>query len=354
MKRIPIAQTLLVILISLSAVFAQNKELVVGTKPAEPFVVKTADGEWDGIAFDLWKEIARELQYDYSVKEYNLKDLQTALNKGQIDIAVSPLTITAEREESFDFTQPFFSTGLSIAVPAKSSGFISLVEQIFSYDFLEVILLLAFVLFIIGLLLWIFERKKNAEEFGGKFWQGIGSSFWWAAVTMTTVGYGDKTPRSFGGRIVGLIWMFAGIIIISSFTAAIASALTINQLDTDINGLQDLYGERVGTVKASSSGEFLSKYKINYIDYATIDDGFDALVNGQIDAFVYDAPILKYQIKQRGLTGEFKVLPKNLDPIYYAFALPSNSDFREELNRQILKVTSTENWEQILFNYLGE
>lgn len=354
MNRFLTVEMFITFIFLLSTVYGQSEKIIVGTKPAEPFVIKTSDGEWTGISLDLWQEMAKELQIDYEVREYNLQNLQKALIQREIDVAVSPLTITAERENKFDFTQPFYTTGLSIAVPAKSSGMFSLIEQVFSREFLEVILALACVLLVIGLLLWLFERKKNVDEFGGSFWQGIGSSFWWAAVTMTTVGYGDKTPRTLGGRIVGLVWMFAGIIIISGFTAAIASALTINQLDTDIKGLQDLHGNRVGTVKASSTGMFLSDNKINYIEHATINDGFDALVDGRIDAFVYDAPILKYQIKQRGLSGKFKVLPKNLNPIFYGFALPSNSKLREPLNRKLLKVTSSDNWEKVLFNYLGE
>jgi CubicO group peptidase (beta-lactamase class C family) len=47
---------------------------------------------------------------------------------------------------------------------------------------------------------------------------GIGIGIWWATVTMTTVGYGDKAPMTPGGRIVGLIWMFVGVITISGFT----------------------------------------------------------------------------------------------------------------------------------------
>jgi len=59
---------------------------------------------------------------------------------------------------------------------------------------------------------------------------------------MTTVGYGDKAPVTLAGRVVGLLWMPASIILISGFTAAIASALTVGQLDHSISGLDDLYG----------------------------------------------------------------------------------------------------------------
>ncbi|MFH7563901.1 MULTISPECIES: ion channel [Oceanimonas] len=48
------------------------------------------------------------------------------------------------------------------------------------------------------------------------------------------MGYGDKAPVTFAGRLVGLIWMFAGMIMVASFTAAITSSLTVNNLRTGI------------------------------------------------------------------------------------------------------------------------
>ena len=46
------------------------------------------------------------------------------------------------------------------------------------------------VLFGVGTLIWILERRKNPEHFSPIPVKGLGSAFWWSAVTMTTVGYG--------------------------------------------------------------------------------------------------------------------------------------------------------------------
>jgi hypothetical protein len=92
----------------------------------------------------------------------------------------------------------------------------------------------------LGTLMWWFERKRNQEQFGGGTEAGIGSSFWWSAVTMTTVGYGDKAPITFGGRVVAFLWMLIAIIIVSVFTATITSTLTVAHLDVPVKGPQDL------------------------------------------------------------------------------------------------------------------
>jgi len=345
---------LILILLLTTSVIAQQK-ITVGTKIAEPFVIKNHDGSWGGVSFDLWKDVADELNIDYTVEEFDLSGITNAVENNKIDIAVSPLTITMEREEKFDFTHPYFITGLSIAVPAKEeSGFLSLAKRIISPEFFEAVGALAFILLLVGLITWLFERKKNPEEFGDGKSKGLWSSFWFAAVTMTTVGYGDKSPKTVGGRIVGLIWMFTAIIIISSITAAIASALTVGQLETSIKGLNDLYSANVGTVGESSAESFLVEKRINYSTYETVTDGLNAIARGDLEAFVYDAPIMKYLIKKEKLSSKTKVLPVTLEQVYYGFALPTGSKLREKLNRAIIEKISNPKWGDVLYKYFGE
>ncbi len=339
------------IIISINA----QQQITVGTKVAEPFVIKEQDESFDGVSFDLWEEVSTELQLDYTLKEYDLEGLLKAVENNEIDVAVSPLTITESREEKFDFTHPFYVTGLSIAVTAsEKGGLLNLFINLISPQFFEAVGALLILLFAVGLITWFFERRKNPEEFADGKTKGLWSSFWFAAVTMTTVGYGDKSPKSTGGRIVALIWMFAAIIIISSITAAIASALTVGQLNTTVKGLNDLYDAGVGTVAESSAESFLIDKRINYSTYDNVASGLAAVSRGELDAFVYDAPILKYLIKKENLQSKVKVLPSTLEPVYYAFALPAGSQLRENLNREIIKYISDKKWEDVLYKYFGE
>ncbi len=333
----------------------QNRELIVGTKSAEPFVMKNQDGTWGGISFDLWNRVAESLGVNYRVVEYDLEGLIKAIEDHEVDVTVSPLTITAEREAQFDFTHPYYVTGLSIAVHVKdSNNIIAILKNLISIEFLQVALILMLILFLIGLITWLFERKKNEAQFGDGSSKGLWSSFWWAAVTMTTVGYGDKAPVTTGGRIVALIWMFAALIIVSSFTAAIASALTVNQLDSKIKTQNDLYNVRVGTVLNSSSQSFLEEKKIAFRTFETAEDAVDALSKNSLDAVVYDTPILRYLINSKGHTGLLKVLPRNLELQYYGFGLPPGSLLRKEINKNILTIISQKSWQDILYKYMGE
>lgn len=333
---------------------AQEKNLRVGTKIAEPFVIKESDGSWGGITFDLWREIAAEKNIEYSVQQYDLTGLLQAVENGEIDVAVSPLTLTADREEKFDFTHPYFITSLGIAVRADDEAdILSIAKSILSMQFLKIVLVLALILFAVGFLIWLFERNSNKDQFGGKTHHGLGSSFWWAAVTMTTVGYGDKAPRSLGGRIIALIWMFAGIIMISSITAAITSALTVSRLDSNIKGLEDLYEHTAGTVQSSSSENYLEEKGVTFESYETPLEAVNALNDGKVNAIIYDSPILKYLIKSNGYKN-LRVLPQQLEPLYYGFALSKNNPLKEMLNVEILRITDGDDWQNILYGYIGE
>ena len=318
-------------------------------------LMEDENGNWRGISFELWKRIVKELKIDYKVQSYDLEGLIEATRKSEIDIAVSPLTITADREKVLDFTHSYFTTGLTMAVSNEGGGgIISVARNIFSPEFIRVVIIIVLVLFLVGFLVWVFERKKNKEEFGGGVAHGLSSSFWWAAVTMTTVGYGDKAPKTAGGRIIALIWMFAGLIMISGFTAAVASALTVDKLDVGINSLTDLYDVRVVTLNGSSSEEFLLKNGIEFVTTENVEKGINLIVDKKADAFVHDAPILKYYLKSNGLQNEVKVLSLILDPINYAFALPANSQLRESINMELLKEIDKIEWQTIVNSYIGK
>lgn len=58
-------------------------------------------------------------------------------------------------------------------------------------------------------------------------------ALWWSIVTMTTVGYGDITPLTTGGRIIGAIVMFFGISLLGMFTASLAGILVSSRIKAD-------------------------------------------------------------------------------------------------------------------------
>ena len=204
----------------------------------------------------------------------------------------------------------------------------------------------------LGTLIWWIEHKRNPEQFGGDSAAGIGSGFWWSAVTMTTVGYGDKVPITLGGRVVAFIWMLIAIIIVSAFTATITSTLTVAHLDVPVKGPQDLSKVHVGAVAGTTGETYLQFHRISYTAYKTAGEGLGALKAGSIEALVYDAPILRYLIHNE-FQGDLEVLPHTFHREDYGIALPKGSSLREPINRVLLEKIHGRELQNILHQYLG-
>ena len=130
---------------------------------------------------------------------------------------------------------------------------------------------------------WYFERKANSAQFGGTWWQGVGSGIWWSAAAITTTGYGDKAPRTFLGRVLGVFWMFAGLIIIASFTAAVAASLTVKHFTQLIQGFEDLPHHRVAVISGTTSETYLRQRQITVVRYLSGEAALRALVDGRVD-----------------------------------------------------------------------
>lgn len=335
--------------------FSQNdslvasEKLVIGITETPPFVMKTPGG-YSGLSVKSWKLVNDELRSDYEFREYDgLKELLNAVETGEVDLSINPITVTDSRMKRMDFSQPYFISHTSIA-KRKESAVLKHLANLFSWDFFSIVLLLLLVIFIFGFLVWIFERKRNQEEFGTGL-KGIMQGFWWSAVTMTTVGYGDKSPRTTGGRVIGLIWMFMAVIIISSFTAGIASSLTVKSINEEINGIQDLGRFDVMTVSSSSSDELLQLYNIDKNLVSNGAEGIEAVLKDEAALFVYDEPILKYEIERQKLQDKIEVLEQSLKKDYYSYAFPKNSNLLKKINPILVHTLKTMEWSTLTKEY---
>ncbi len=342
------------LLAAVSLASAQEQPLVVGTKEAEPFVLRSPTGAWRGISIDLWRSIAADLELEFELRELELDELLAGLADGSVDIGVAALTVTEDRETRFDFTHPYYSSGLGIAIAAEpEEGILRVLARIEFSAFVKALTALLGIVWIAGALVWLFEHRRNPDQFGGSAIRGMGEAFWWSAVTMTTVGYGDRTPKTFGGRLFALIWMFTGVVIISGFTAGIASTLTVGQLQTDITGPKDLGRYSVGTVSGTTSEAWLDRNSVRTLAFPNVRAGLEAVARGEHKAMVYDAPILRY-LAATEFGGRIGVLPHILERQVYAFGLPAGSSLREPINRSLLRHTASSSWPILLKGYLAD
>lgn len=328
-------------------------KLVVGVTDVAPFVMRGPDGHWRGIAVDLWREIARDLGVEFSLVEMTPEALAHGLLGASLDVAVATMTPSPELEAVMDFSHSYFHAGLGIAVPYRADdSWLTHFWRIFTSRPVALLGLMFMVIILAGVMVWLMERKRNPEHFGGSALKGLFSGLWWSAQTIATVGYGDTHVRTTAGRVLGLFWMLASLVLTAVFGAVVTSALTLASLEGKVRGAQDLDSVRVGAVAYSSGDAYLVHRRYNFARYPDLHQGLDALVKGRIDAFVFDQPTLRY-LAANEYHGNLTVLPDFLRGENYALAFPDKSPLRDRVNLALLHVLRTERWRAILYEYLG-
>jgi ABC-type amino acid transport substrate-binding protein len=269
------------------------------------------------------------------------------------DASIAAITVTANRESVLDFSQPYYVTGLGIAVARGGPPMWSQIGwTLISFSFLQAVLALLGIAIVVALLIWFFERRHN-DDFGGGALHGIGSSMWWSAEAMTQASTGFRGPKTMPGRIVAMVWMVASIITVAVFTAGVTTALTTRKLEGMVREVDDLTRVRVGAITGSATTDYLLANRIHYQGYANAEEGLTALQSGTIDAFVYDKPLLAWTVLQR-FSSTVEVLEMDFDPQYYAAAFQPGSTLRKPFDIALLEEIKSAWWKQTLFRYLGE
>jgi len=286
-------------------------KVVAGVLELPPFAMKSSDGRWEGLGINLWRAAADDMNVDFELRTFDsIEAVANAVEKKEIDVL--PVAIVApDRELILDFTNHYYRSGLAIAVRAEKAGhgWWLTAERLVSGQFLAVIGSLILLWGVAGGLVWLFENRRNREMFGEELVKGIGHGIWWAAVTMTTVGYGDKAPKTTGGRVVAVVWMLVSIVVISSFTATITTSLTVSQLSGKVRGQSDLPNVRVGSMAQSWAQNWLRNRGIATLSFINDRDGLQALIDSEIDAFVHDQSILTY-LATNQYVARVRVLPE--------------------------------------------
>jgi ABC-type amino acid transport substrate-binding protein len=330
--------------------------LKVGISPFSPFVTLSSTGP-SGMSIDMWQALALQLGTEFEYVECEgVADKLKRLQEGSIDIAIGGITITEEREEVLDFTHPVFHTGLDILIPSEEGlTLLGLVSSLFSGQKIYLLAGLLILIVIAGHVIWLVERstKRRATMFDQKYFPGVFEGMYWALITASTIGYGDKVPHRWIGRILAAIIIIIVLPLFGYFIAQLSSDLTMANLKSNINGPQDLWGRRVAVIEGTTSYNHMKKGRSYLEVYDKVEDAFNALLQGEVEAVVYDAPNLLYYAKGEG-KGKVSVVGKIFEPQDYGLALPQGSPWREKINRAILKLVESGELERIKVNWFGD
>ena len=328
------------------------RDVVIGLKVAPPFVMKASDGAWTGISVELWDHLAEKLHWHTTFREYQtVPELLKATASGQVNASISAITVTGERELTVDFSQPFYATGLGVAVPRRHDlEWLPIIRNFVSLRFVEAVAILIGAASVFGALIWLVERR-HTEHFGNGH-RGLGTGLWWSASAMTQAAPQDKAPTTLWGRALATIWMVISVMVIASFTAGITAQLTATRLAGRVQSEWDLGNGWTGSVANTSALSYLRGQRISTGVYADVDGALTAMQDGRLDAVVYDKPLLAYAVR-RNFADTVTVLPTVFDNQNYAIAVPPRSELRTEIDLAMVDDLRTQWWHEVLTRYLG-
>ena len=135
-------------------------EVTVGLYLSPPFVTQDKRA-YTGMAFDLWTALAQELSLKSNYRIFpTVPALQDAASTGDIDIAVTNLSITEDRALRVDFTYPWFDAGLRIMVrDQQGTGLREILGGLRDTGYLRAYLWIAVLLGLATILLTVFDRR---------------------------------------------------------------------------------------------------------------------------------------------------------------------------------------------------
>lgn len=318
------------------------------TKPGGAEVMSGVPDEnahW-GVSKLLLNEFAKDSGYVIQYKNYaTTNGVIDAIENGEVDLGAGAITVNYERYQRVNFSQPFYRSSISLAYdPDEAYSTWGAVVSFFNMDLLYGVLMLCMYLWIAGIIFWLVERKKN-EQFPSIF---IGAYF--AFMILSTVGFGDISPRTKTGK--GLVMLFGTICLIVSgfFLANIASSFTLSKLDSEIT-MKNLNKKKVGTLRGCTSAELLDQNNVRYIGYNNADEALDAIKSKELDVFVYDTPVLQYMINKKNYTDNVVLSDEEYDPQFYAYPIRKGSNIEKQLNPYIIQFMGSDKWENILNFY---
>ena len=337
-------------LIPANIVRPQEKPLFVAIEVLAPCVMKSDDA-YTGFEIELWEEISKDLGLEFAYYETNMVGIFKDLIEGNAHVGFSCITINHAREELVDFSHHTLDSGLRILVSNKKAfSLIEPVKSLFSPLVMKAMAYLGLFIIVCGHVFWLVEKGKHIIS--ANYFPGIFQSFWYVMVTMTTVGYGDIVPRKWVGRVLAFLVMLIGIGFFGWAVAQLSSAITLQKLHSDITDEHDLRNKIVATVEGTTSIEALDDLGAIVVPVKVIDQAIEKLLKHKVDAVVFDSPTILYFARNQA-AGKVAVVGNLFDLQYYGFLFPQGSELREPVNRALLKMHKTGQYDKIFNKWFG-
>ncbi|KAG6644194.1 glutamate receptor 2.1-like [Carya illinoinensis] len=340
----------------------QPPKLRIGV-PVKPGFEEFLKVEWDprtnkpiisGFSLDVFLAVIQALPFPlpYELLPFANKDRQSAgtydeltyqIKLQKYDAVVGDTTIVANRCSYVDFTLPYSESGVSMVVQVKDD------KKKNFWIFLKPLSLdlwlttgAAFV--IIGVVIWVLEHRIN-NEFRGPRVQQLGTIFGFSFSTLVFA-HSEKVLSNWS-RFVMVVWFFVVLILTQSYTANLASMLTVERLQptfVDVNEIRR-NGYFVGYQNQTFVKGLLIK-QLNFNEsmlkpYNTPEQYHEALLkgsnNGGVAAIFDEIPYIKLFLAK--YNSKYTMVGPTYKTDGFGFVFPKGSSLVPHVSRAILNVT---------------
>ena len=330
-----------------TAAIAQPETLRVATGRIAPFVLP--DGPLAGFSVDLWTVLAQRLNASFVVSDLGRGSDEAqlqAVRNGEADMAISAIAMTPAREEVVDFSMAYFDSGLQIMVwPENASAWSATAAAVLTRANGEILLVGSLTVLLLANLLWLVERRTN-PYFQRGYLRGVLEGLWGVMLIIATGEHGEREGNGAVKRLTVVTMWVVGVVLVAQFTATVTASLTVQQLQSSIKGPGDLPGKSIATVPHSIAAEYLTALHLPYVAITSAQEGYDKLLDGSVQAVVFDAPTLEYWQTRLG-SGELQVVGPVFRPLKYGIAVARGSPLRKRLNEALLELYADGTYEDI-------
>jgi len=306
----------------------------------DPFVVNRG-GEPAGFYAEVWDDVARDLDLTYEVQWVDsFAELLPALANDAADVAVAPLAPTAEREASYDFTSAVVSSGPQLGFAERLDTRVSILRSLLDVRILWIALGATAGLLLLAHLIWLVERGVDDDDgevhFHPTYLRGVWDGFWWATVTATTVGYGDKSPRTNAGRVLAISAMLLSLVVVGAFVSQVTSIMSERLSEPPIRSLDDVESP-IGVVRESTFAAYVEDQGFLTVPFESQVDVFDAAQSGVVDVIISNPFALSASGDDHGVLAVDGVLFEEFE----TFGLQQGSPLREPINMVLAELLAS-------------
>ncbi len=315
---------------------ALAESIRVGVDTSYPFAYKEHN-TWTGVSVELFEEIAEQNTWNIEYIQIPFSEYPNAIETNKIDVYLPAITITAEREEKFDFSYAYFKDYL--AITTHDSGSFTDYIKAFVTKSLGALGVMIPILMLVAAIYYLCEKVQRFASLKEELREYF-DSIYWAMTTAATVGYGDEAPKTILGRFIAMIWMLLGIMFFSWVITQLGSVSTSDSVQEN-NIPQNLVA-----VENTTSALYLRE--INSVHKTVEND--ESLQK----AYKEGSDICHDQSLIQSLLPEATILRIEEKPQYYGFLFPEESKYIESTNRSLLRVLESKKWQAMRATYLKE